>query len=102
MHYSLFLGVEEKSLSGKKFKSPKFLGSYGSKGATRMALGICAPCIIHYAYQIITSMSYLFNSQWTTDTNERKHRHMPIIPFPVCAYAAICYEERCQMDDWII
>ena len=35
--------------------------------------------------------SYLFNGQWTTDKNERKYRHMSIIPFPVCAYAAIYY-----------
>ena len=33
--------------------------------------------------------SYLFNGQWTTDKNERKYRHMSIIPFPVCAYGAI-------------
>ena len=36
--------------------------------------------------------SYLFNGQWTTDKNERKYRHMSIIPFPVCAYAAIHYK----------
>ena len=46
--------------------------------------------------------SYLFNGQWTTDKNESKHRHMSVILFPVCAFAAICYEERRQMDDWII
>ena len=43
-------------------------------------------------------MSYHFNGQWTTDKNERKYRHMSIISFPVCAYAAIPYEERQQMD----
>ena len=47
-------------------------------------------------------ISYLFNGQWTNDKNERKNRHMFVIPFPVCAYAALHYEERRQMDDWII
>ena len=45
-------------------------------------------------------MSYLFNGQWTTDKNERKYRHMSIIPFPVCAYAAIHYEGR-QLENKI-
>ena len=45
---------------------------------------------------------YLFNGQWITDKNERKHRHMSVILFPVCAYGTIHYEERQQMDDWII
>ena len=45
--------------------------------------------------------SYLFNGQWTTDKNERKYRHMSIIPFPVCAYAAIHYEGRLLMSEWI-
>ena len=47
-------------------------------------------------------MSYLSNGQWTTDTNERKYRHMSVIPFPVRVYAAIHYEERQQMDNWFI
>ena len=42
------------------------------------------------------------NGQWTTDKNERKYRHMFVIPFPVCAYAAIYYEEGRQIDDWMI
>ena len=46
--------------------------------------------------------SYLFNGQWTADKNERKYRHMSVIPFPVYAHAAICHEEIRQMDDWII
>ena len=46
--------------------------------------------------------SYLFYGQWTTDKIKRKHRHMSIIPFPVCAYAAIHYRQRRQMDDSII
>ena len=46
--------------------------------------------------------SYFFNGQWSTDKNERKYRHMSVILFPVCAYAAIHYEERRQMNDWII
>ena len=46
--------------------------------------------------------SYIFNGQWLTDENERKYRHMTVIPFPVCAYAAIHFEERQQMDDKII
>ena len=46
--------------------------------------------------------SYLFNSQWTSDKNERKYRHKSIIPFPVCTYATIHYKERRQMDDSII
>ena len=33
--------------------------------------------------------SYLFNGQWTSDKNERKYGHMSIIPFAVCAYAAV-------------
>ena len=33
-------------------------------------------------------------NQWTTDKYDRKYRHMYIIPFPVCAYAAIYYEGR--------
>ena len=45
--------------------------------------------------------SYLFNGQWTADNDERKYRHMTVIPFPVCAYAAIHYEGRQQMNDWI-
>ena len=44
--------------------------------------------------------SYLFNGQWTTDKNERKYRHMSIIPFPVCAYAAIHYEGRRLENKW--
>ena len=47
-------------------------------------------------------MSYLFNGQWTTDKNERKYRHMSVIQFPVCVYAAIHYKERRQMDHSII
>ena len=43
--------------------------------------------------------SYPINGQWTTDKNERKYRHMSIILLPVCAYAAICYEED---DKWMI
>ena len=46
--------------------------------------------------------SYPYNGQWATDKNEKKYRHMSIILFPVCAYAAIHYKERQQMDDWII
>ena len=46
--------------------------------------------------------SCLFNGQWTTDKNERKYRHMSVILFHVCAYAAIHYKERQQMDDSII
>ena len=43
--------------------------------------------------------SYLFNGQWTTDKYNRKYRHMYIIPFPVCAYAAIHYEGRRLMNE---
>ena len=40
-------------------------------------------------------MSNLFNGQWTTDKNEGKYRHMSVIPFPVCEYAANhCREGR--------
>ena len=45
--------------------------------------------------------SYHLNSQWTTDKYDRKYRHMYIIPFPVCAYAAIHYEGRRLMYEWI-
>ena len=43
--------------------------------------------------------SYLFNGQWTTDKNERKYRHMSIIPFPVCEYAAIHYIDERQLEN---
>ena len=43
--------------------------------------------------------SYLFNGQWTTDKYERKYRQMSIIPFPVCAYAAINQEGRQLMNE---
>ena len=43
--------------------------------------------------------SYLFNGQWTTDKNERKYRHMSIILFPVCAYAAIHYGQKRERDN---
>ena len=43
--------------------------------------------------------SYLFNGQWTTDKYNRKYRHMCIIPFPVCGYAAIHYEGRQLMNE---
>ena len=36
---------------------------------------------------------------WTKLNNERKYRHMSIIPFPVCAYAAIHYEGRRLMNE---
>ena len=42
--------------------------------------------------------SYLFNGQWSTDKNERKYRHMSIIPYPVCLNAAIYYEGRRLMN----
>ena len=38
-------------------------------------------------------ISYLFNSQWTTDKNKSKYRHMYIIPFPV--WAGINYSISC-------
>ena len=41
--------------------------------------------------------SYLFNGQWTTDKNERKYRHMSVIPFPVCEYAA----NHCREGRWL-
>ena len=44
---------------------------------------------------------YLFYGQWTTDKKERKYRHMSIIPFPFCAYAAIHYEGRRLMNELI-
>ena len=40
-------------------------------------------------------MSYLNKGQWTNDKNKRKYRHMSVIPFPVCEYAANhCREGR--------
>ena len=45
--------------------------------------------------------SYLFNGQWTTDKNERKYKYMSIIPYPVCAYAAIHYAGRRLMNELI-
>ena len=33
--------------------------------------------------------------------NERKYRHMSLIPFYVCAYAAIHYEGRRLMNELI-
>ena len=44
--------------------------------------------------------SYLLNGQWTTDKNEMKYRHMFVIPFPVCVYAAINYKERQQIESF--
>ena len=35
-----------------------------------------------------------FGGQLITDTNNRNLVHMLIIPFPVCAYAAIYYEKE--------
>ena len=37
-------------------------------------------------------MSFLPEGQLMTDTYNRKLAHMLIIPFPVCAYAAINYK----------
>ena len=45
--------------------------------------------------------SYLFNGQWTTEKYNRKYRHMYIIPFPVCAYAAIHCEGRRLIYEWV-
>ena len=44
---------------------------------------------------------YLFNGQWTNDENDKKYRDMSVILFSVCAYAAIHYKQRRQMDDSI-
>ena len=33
--------------------------------------------------------SYLSKAQWTNDKSKRKYKHMSVIPFPVCEYAAI-------------
>ena len=46
-----------------------------------------------YLFQRKGMTSYLFNGQWRTDKNERKYRHMSVIPFPVCEYAANHYRE---------
>ena len=43
--------------------------------------------------------SYLFNGQWTTDKNERKCRHMSVIPFPVCEYATNHWGEGRQLGN---
>ena len=43
--------------------------------------------------------SYLFNGQWTTDKNDRKYRHMSVIPFPVCQYATINYKGGRQLKN---
>ena len=37
--------------------------------------------------------SYLFNNQWTSEKNERKYRHISVIPFLVYEYAANHYRE---------
>ena len=47
------------------------------------------------------NISCLKMGPWTTDKNKRKYRHMFIIPFPVRAYAAIHYEGRRLMSEWI-
>ena len=47
-------------------------------------------------------MSYLINGQWTAVKNKRKYRPMSVLPFPVCAYAAIHYKERQQLGNWIL
>ena len=43
-------------------------------------------------------MSYLNNGQWANDKNERKYRHMLVIPFPVCEYAAINYKDGRRLE----
>ena len=42
--------------------------------------------------RVFTSLP--FGGQLITDTNNRNLVHMLIIPFPVCAYAAIYYEKE--------
>ena len=44
-------------------------------------------------------MSYLNKGQWTNDKNNRKHRHMSVIPFPVCEYAAIHYKDGRRLEE---
>ena len=39
-------------------------------------------------------MSYSCGGQLATDNINRKLAHMVIIPFPVCAYAAINYKKE--------
>ena len=43
--------------------------------------------------------SYLFNGQWTTDKNKRKYRHLSVIPFPVCEYAANYWREGRRLEN---
>ena len=43
-------------------------------------------------------MSYLNKGQWTNDKNKRKYRHMSVIPFPVCEYAAIHYKDGRRLE----
>ena len=40
-------------------------------------------------FQAKETMYCLNEGPWTTDKKERKYRHKSIIPFPVCADAAI-------------
>ena len=43
-------------------------------------------------------MSYFNGGQLATDNNNRKLIRMVIIPFPVCAYAAINYENGRRLE----
>ena len=45
-----------------------------------------------YLFQSKGMTSFLIYGQWTTDKNERKYRHMSIIPFPVCAYEQVFWD----------
>ena len=44
------------------------------------------------------SMSYLNKGQRTNDKNKRKYRHMSLLPFPVCEYAAIHYKNGRRLE----
>ena len=49
----------------------------------------------------IKSTSYLNNDQWTYDKNKMKYRHISAIPFPLCEYAKIHYEEVRRQEYYI-
>ena len=45
------------------------------------------------------NMSLPFEGQFITDRYDRKLTHMLIIPFPVCAYAAINYKNGRRLNN---
>ena len=45
-------------------------------------------------------MSYLNKGQLANDNNKRKYRHMSVILFPVCEYAAINQKDGRRLENF--